>query len=174
MKYISFATFLLFLFYSNLLFAQSGSEVEITESDIIIFCSGHKGGNIKVARDHGKELFGSLDKFYENYHRIQCPPHFPSPLYMSVSLHFGSWQVDKEIEFISRLSERKRHLILNRPSKGFFKQTILDVVVRKLKFNEEDGNDEAIARYKDLKKVLIDAGAKRMSELSDAEKAAFH
>jgi len=156
--------------------AQSGSssEVEITETDIIIFCKGHEGGYIKDARDHGKKLFGSLEKFYENYHRIQCPPHFPSPLYMSVSKHPFSGEVDPEIEYISKLSLEKRHKILNRPSKGFFKQTVLDVVVRKLKINQEEGNTPAIARYKDLKKTLRDAGAKRISELTEEEKEAFN
>ena len=76
-----------FLLLAAFTAAQSGygAEVEITESDIIIFCKNHKGGCIEDARDHGKKLFGLLDKFYENYHRIQCSPHFPSPLYMSFS-----------------------------------------------------------------------------------------
>ena len=101
--------------------AQSGddNEVEITNSDIIIFCSAHKVGSIGAAREHGEDLFGSLEKFYENYHRIQCPPHFPSPLYMSVSKHPFSGEIDPEIEYISKLSFEKRHKILNRPSKGF-------------------------------------------------------
>ena len=116
----------------------SDNEVEITNSDIIIFCEAHKGGSIRVAREHGKDLFGSLEKFYENYHRIQCPPHFPSPLYMSVSKHPFSGEVDPEIEYISKLSQEKRHKILNRPSKGFFKQTVLDVVLKKLKINKEE------------------------------------
>ena len=151
-----------------------GSDVELTESDIIIFCSGHEGGSIKAARGHGKKRFGSLENFYNNYHRIQCPPHFPSPLYMSISDHPFSIQVDKEIEFISRLSPEKRHLILNRPSKGFFKQTVLDVVYRALKANQDDGNEEAVIRYKKLKKNLESAGAKRLAELTEEEKAAFN
>jgi hypothetical protein len=151
-----------------------GSDLELTESDIIIFCENHKGGYIDDARAHGKERFGSLENFYYNYHRIQCPPHFPSPLYMSISKKPFSIELDKEIEYISRLSSEKRHLILNRPSKGFFKQTILGVVVRKLKINIEDGNDEAVARYKNLKKMLRDAGAKRLEELTEEEKAAFN
>ena len=151
-----------------------GSDVELTESDIIIFCAGHEGNLIEEAREHGKELFGSFVTFFENYHRIQCPPAFPSPLYLSVSKSPFSIQVDKEIEFISRLSPEKRHLILNRPSKGFFKQTVLGVVERKLKINREAGNDEAIARYKDLREMLRDAGAKRLAELTEEEKAAFN
>jgi hypothetical protein len=151
-----------------------GSDVELTESDIIIFCEGHKGGVIKAARDHGKKRFGSLENFYNNYHRIQCPPHFPSPLYMSISLHAESPEVDKEIEYISRLSPERRHLILNRPSKGFFKQTVLGVVVRKLKINKDAGNDAVVARYKNLKKMLRNAGAKRVEELTEEEKGAFN
>ena len=101
--------------------AQSGhdNEVEITNSDIIIFCEGHKAGVINDVRDHGKELFGSLDKFYENYHRIQCPPYFPSPLYMSVSKHPSNIEIEPEIEYISKLSEEKRHKILTALQKAF-------------------------------------------------------
>ena len=156
--------------------AQSGNEneVEITNSDIIIFCKNHEGGYIKDAREYGKKLFGSLEKFYENYHRIQCPPHFPSPLYMSVSKHPFDIEIEPEIEYISNLSFENRNKILNRPSKGFFKQTVLGVVIRNLKISQEDVNTEAIARYKDLKKALTEAGAKRVSELTEEEKKAFN
>jgi len=166
-----FLIFILFIF-SRDAFAQSGSssEVEITESDIIIFCKGHEAGDIKEAREHGVELFGSYQNFYNNYHRIQCPPHFPSPLYMSISKAPFEHQIDKEIEFISRLSEDKRHKVLNRPSKGFFKQTVLEIVQSDLERAKEKEKSKAIERYQNLVTWLREAGAKASDELTEEEK----
>lgn len=83
-------------------------------------------------------------------------------------------KINPEIVYISKLSKDKRYKILNRPSKGFFKQTVLDVVVRNLKINQEDGNTGSIARYKDLKKTLTEAGQRESVSLLKPKKPSLN
>jgi hypothetical protein len=146
---------------------QGRQEVELSQMDIIIFCNSHKSGDIKYARAHGVNIFGSKEAYYKNYHRIQCPPFYPSPLYHSVEEQPYEDELIKELEYIGEiLTDKERARLLNRPDKGRRKATILDMADISYRRTERVGPESAKKKYELIRQKLEEIGAKRSDELT--------
>lgn len=153
---------------------EGGQEVELSEMDIIVFCNSHISGDIEVARDHGKNVFGSIEAYYKNYHRIQCPPFYPSPLYHSVEESPFSEGLIEDLEYIGEiLNKEERARLLNRPDKGRRKATILDMAEISYRRTVRDGLEESTKRYEIIRQKLIELGAKRSDELTPNDLALY-
>jgi hypothetical protein len=142
--------------------------------DIIVFCNSHKSGRIKGARKYGTKLFGSKEAFYKNYHRIQCPPYYPSPLYHSIEEQAFEDELIKELEYIGKiLTDKERAKLLNRPDRGRREATILDMADISYRRTVRDGLKESTKRYELIRKKLEEMGAKRSSELTPIQLALY-
>lgn len=153
---------------------QGSHEVEISEMDTIVFCNSHKTGRISAAREYGAKLFGSREEFFKNYHRIQCPPYYPSPLYHSIEEQAFEYELIKELEYIKEiLTEEERKYLLNRPDKGRRKATILDMAYISHTIATRAGNEEAAEKYVLIREKLEEMGAKRSDDLGPTQLARY-
>lgn len=141
---------------------ELGRNVEISDMDTVIFCNSHKSGRIDFARKHGEKLFGSLQGFYKNLHRVQCPPYYPSPLYHSIEMSIHESDLITELENIGKfLTLEERQRLLNRPEEGRRKLTVLGVAHISVVRAQRDGKDKVAERYRLVRDKLVELGAKR-------------
>lgn len=149
---------------------ELGRNVEISEMYVIVFCNSHKTGRFRLAREYGAKLFGSLEAFYKNLHRVQCPPFYPSPLYHSVQEQGFDRGLITELENIGKfLTLEERQRLLNRPDEGRRKLTVLNMADISLHIAKRSNNTEAMAKYDKIRKMLIELGAKRDDEMTPEE-----
>lgn len=153
---------------------QTEQKVEISDLDTLVFCNSHKAGEILFGRDHGVNVFGSIEAYYKNYHRIRCPPYYPSPLYHSVEEQPYEPQLITELEYIGEfLNEKERARLLNRPDKGRRKATILDMADISYRRTQRVGPESAKRRYELIRKKIEEIGGKRADELTPEELAIY-
>lgn len=152
----------------------AADDVEISEMDTIVFCNSHKSGRIREVREYGVNKFGSLDAFYKNLHRVQCPPYYPSPLSHSIEEQPYERELITELENIGKyLTLEERQNLLNRPDGGRRKVTILDMVDIYYKRSDRDDFEEKAGRYEIIRQKLVELGAKRLDEMTPEERARY-
>lgn len=145
---------------------QESQIVEISEMDTIVFCNSHKTGRIRAAREYGAKLFGSIEAFFKNYHRIQCPPYYPSPLYHSIEEQAFEPELEKELNYIDEiLTKEEKERLLNRPDKGRREATVLDMAYISHTIATRNDNEGAARRYTIIRQKLEEMGAKRSDDL---------
>lgn len=141
----------------------------ITQDDITSICQLFtRAGGYFPGERIGADIFGSIENFWENVHRLECPPHYPNPVFIQFERHMSARR--ETLNLLTRLegvSEENRLKVLNRPRSGMRRETILDSVERtqRLMRDRQRPNDSflrIIDRYIERLRAM---GAKRLSEL---------
>lgn len=137
-----------------------------TQIEVASICQLFTRGGFISAEKIGVEIFGSVENFWENIHRFECPPHYPNPVF----IHFERNQSARRdtLDLLTKLegvSEENRLKVLNRPRGGMRHETILDTVERVQQLMR-NGHDQSFVRILgDYIERLRAMGAKRASEL---------
>lgn len=150
------------------------SDVEMNDIEKELVCLSHKIGRFDNSIELGVELFGSEKEFYKNYHRIQCPPYYPSPLYHSIENKYYAPRFYRELKHIHEyLSLEERQYLMNRPDKGRRKATLLDIAIITKKMFERGGAPDEVPKLQRVIDKLKSMGAKRRSEMTEEELSVY-
>lgn len=153
----------------------SSELVELSELDIALVCQGHKAQELESVENEAKKIFGSVEEYYENLHRFQCPPNYPSPIYIVVeeAPYLNHLYEVVFNEHLPNISEQNRLKLLNRPRTGLRNETILDLVERSLERSRQHGDgpgERVYTRYRDR---IIEMGGKRLEDLTPQQLAQY-
>jgi len=146
-------------------------EKKITAGDKQVICLGFQAGQLDTARSNGILIYGDVDTFYSQMHEIQCPPNFPSPIYAGVDFAPAVGGYPQMFRDLAKLSPEVRDKLLNRPTTGRRKETILDLLVRRMQFAA--GSDNVVNLYQEKISKFEELGAKRISEMTPEELAIY-
>ena len=141
----------------------------ITQDEITSICTAFtRIGGFNTGEILGAEIFGSIENFWENVHRFECPPHYPNPVFIQFERHLPARR--ETLDLLTRLegvSEENRLKVLNRPRSGMRHETILDSVERTQRLSQSGNRaSESFLRIMDRYIERLRAmGAKRLSEL---------
>lgn len=149
-----------------------GFERKVSTEETLLICGGFQAGSyVDSARANGIRIFGSVENFYSHMHQMQCPPNSPSPIYSGIYVAATADGYPQMFSDLAKLSPEVRARLLNRPTKGRRKETILDLIDRRMQ------NANGVEDIKDLlqnkREKFIELGAKKFSEMTPEELAVY-
>lgn len=130
-----------------------------------------EAGQLNGARNTGIRLYGNVETFYAHMHEIQCPPNAPSPIYSAVNVSLIADGYPQIFKDLAKLSPDVRARLLNRPTTGRRKETILDMLDRRM--NLATGTENVFRILKNKRDQFAELGAKKLSEMSPEERAVY-
>lgn len=146
----------------------------LTDIQKEIICLSHKMGKFDHALELGIKVFGSERRFYKNYHQVQCPPYYPSPLYHSIENKYYAGKLYRELNDIHEyLSLEERQYLLNRPDEGRRRATLLDIAVITKKMFERGGATAEVPKLQLVIDKLKSMGAKSRREMTEEELSVY-
>jgi len=146
-------------------------EKEISAGDKKVICLGFQAGQLDTARSNGILIYGDVDTFYSQMHKIQCPPNFPSPIYAGVDFSPAVGGYPQMFRDLAKLTPEVRAQLLNRPTRGRRTETILDLIERRMKFAAN--SDNVVTLYQKMRAKFVELGAKKFSEMTPEELAVY-
>ncbi|MDO8826962.1 hypothetical protein [Methylophaga sp.] len=146
-------------------------EKKVDPEVMLLICAGFNAGQLDSARNNGIKFYGSVENFYSQMHQIQCPTNAPSPIYDGVDFAPAVDGYTQMFRDLAKLPPEVRARLLNRPTSGRRKETILDLLDRRMKFAA--GADNVVTLYQDMRVKFIELGAKKVSEMTPEELAIY-
>lgn len=146
-------------------------ERKVSTDETLLICAGFEAGRLESARTNGIRIYGSVENFYSLMHQMQCPPNSPSPIYSGVNLAAVADGYPQMFRDLAKLSPEVRERLLNRPTTGRRKETILDMLDRRM--NISPVRDNAFRILKNKRDRFAELGAKKLSEMTPEELADY-
>jgi len=149
-----------------------GFERKVSTEETLLICGGFQAGSyVDSARANGIRIFGSVENFYSYMHQMQCPPNSPSPIYAGIYIAATADGYPQMFKDLAKLSPEVRARLLNRPTKGRRKETILDLIDRTI--HQADGVEDIKELFQNKRAKFIELGAKKFSEMTPEELAIY-
>lgn len=147
-------------------------EKKVSTEETLLICGGFQAGSyVDSARANGIRIFGSVENFYSQMHQMQCPPNSPSPIYSGIYVAATADGYPQMFRDLAKLSPEVRARLLNRPTSGRRKETILDLVDRSIQ--QANGMDDIKELYQNKREKFIELGAKKFSDMTSEELAVY-
>lgn len=148
------------------------SERKVSTDETLLICGGFQAGSyVDSARANGIRIFGSVENFYSHMHQMQCPPNAPSPIYSGIYVAATADGYPQMFKDLAKLSPEVRARLLNRPTKGRRKETILDLIDRRIQ--NANGVEDIEDLLKNKREKFTELGAKKFSEMTPEELAVY-
>lgn len=148
-----------------------GVENKVEPEVTLLICAGFTAGQLDSVRRDGVRLFGDVDNYYSQMHQMQCPPNAPSPIYAGINIRATADGYDQMFKDLAKLAPEVRARLLNRPTKGRRKETILDLIDRRIQL--ANGVEDIKELLQNKREKFIELGAKKVSEMTPEELAVY-
>lgn len=148
---------------------------EVSKEDVLLICQTARSGMFSAGRIFGKEVYGSLEEYYNRFDRIDCSSYYANPIILGLEQNIMEYELVTELEKIEEhMDEEMIDYLINMPTReGRYSRTLMDMAQKHYEVAVKGDNKPAIPILKRVLNRLENLGAKRLKELSPSQKSRY-
>lgn len=148
---------------------------EVSKEDVMLICQTARSGMFSAGRTFGKEVYGSLEEYYDRFGRIDCSSYYANPVILGLEQNILEYELITELEKIEEhMDDEMIDYVINMPTReGKYSRTVMDMAQKSYDVAVKGDNKPAVRVIKLVVDRLKSLGAKKLKELSPAQKSRY-